>query len=80
MQSCSMTTKEKVAALADQHGIERSRDESAFLAKAFSRISGIEGDETLELIADLLKARVISTDEATAMVLSHVRESGKMSA
>lgn len=68
------TTREQAAALAVQHGIQRSTDRAAFLANAFSKIGGIDGDETLELIADLLNARVISKEDATAMVLSHIRE------
>ena len=68
------TTKQKVEELAALHGITRSADKAAFLAGALSKIAGSDGDETLEMIADLLKARAISTDEATAMVLGHVRE------
>ncbi|MBX9455447.1 MAG: hypothetical protein KL863_05155 [Rhizobium sp.] len=70
----TVTIKEKVADLAARHGIARSTDRAAFLSGAFSRIAGIDGDETLDLIADLLKARVISNDEASAFVLAHVRE------
>jgi hypothetical protein len=68
-------TAQKVATLVVEHGIDRTSDRGAFLADAFSRIAGVEGDHTLELIAELLKARVISTNEATDLVLAHVRES-----
>ncbi|MFL0693396.1 MAG: hypothetical protein ACJLUP_15265 [Agrobacterium tumefaciens] len=68
------TVKQKVEHLARQHNVNMSTGYAERLADAFSRIEGIQGDDTLRLIADLMRDGVLSVDEANAMTLTHVRE------
>lgn len=71
------TTAEKVENLARYFKIKRSPGYPEQLADALNRIEGIEGDETLSLIADLLREGILSVDEANALTLAHVRETSR---
>lgn len=68
------TTAEKVENLRRYYKIKRSSGYPEQLADALNRIEGIEGDETLSLISDLMRESVLTPDEATAFTLSHIRE------
>lgn len=67
-------TARLVKDLAETRRVTPSDDKASFLAEQFNRIEGVEGDETLNLIADLMRAKAISPDEANKLTLAHVRE------
>jgi hypothetical protein len=67
-------TAQLVKDLAETRRVTLQADEASFLADQFNRIEGVEGDETLRLIADLMRAKAISTEEGGDLVLAHVRE------
>ncbi|TZG36615.1 hypothetical protein [Agrobacterium sp. B1(2019)] len=71
------TTAEKVENLRRYYKIKRSSGYPEQLADALNRIEGIEGDETLSLIADLLRKSILTPDEANAFTLMHVREKSR---
>lgn len=71
------TTAEKVENIARYYKIKRSDGHAEQLADALNRLDGIEGDDTLNLIADLLRDGILKVDEADAFTLSHVREKSK---
>ncbi|MBY5453882.1 hypothetical protein HFO91_30355 [Rhizobium leguminosarum] len=68
-----MKAAEKVAELAAIHETE-GEGQSEWLARQFSRIEGFEGDDTLCWIADLMRAEILSVEEAHALTLQHFRE------
>ncbi|MCZ8158334.1 MAG: hypothetical protein O9256_00320 [Rhizobiaceae bacterium] len=68
------TTEQKVKNIARYYNVTPSDEHAERLADALNRIEGIEGDDTLRLIADLLREGILSVDEANAMTLTHVRE------
>jgi hypothetical protein len=67
-------TAKFVQDLAISHRVSPKSDKASFLANEFNKIEGVEGDETLELIADLMRVKAISSDEANKLTLAHVRE------
>lgn len=67
-------TAQLVKDLAETRRVTLHNDEASFLADQFNRIEGVEGDETLRLIADLMRAKAISPEEGGNLVLAHVRE------
>lgn len=67
-------TAKLVKDLAEARRVKPYNDKASFLAVQFNRIEGVEGDETLDLIADLMRAKAISPGEATDLTLAHVRE------
>lgn len=69
------TTAEKVENLRRYYKVKPSHGYPEMLADALNKIEGIEGDETLSLIADLLRHNVLTAKEANTFVLAHVRES-----
>ena len=68
------TTAEKVRNLANYYNVKRSSGYPEQLSNALNRIEGIEGDETLSLIADLLRNGILTVEEANTFTLTHVRE------
>lgn len=68
------TTAEKVENIARYYNVKPSDGHAEWLADALNRIEGIEGDDTLRMIADLLREGHLSVDEANAMTLTHARE------
>mgnify|MGYP000897575725 FL=1 len=71
------TTAEKVRNLANYYNVKRSIGYPEQLSDALNRIDGIEGDETLSLIADLMRESVLTSKEANAFTLAHVRETNR---
>jgi hypothetical protein len=67
-------TAQLVKDLAETRRVTLYTDQASFLADQLNRIEGVEGDETLRLIADLMRAKAISSDEGGNLVLAHVRE------
>ena len=67
-------TAKLVRDLAETRGVLPYNDRASFLAIQFNRIEGIEGDETLNLIASLMRAQAITPDEAIDFTLAHARE------
>lgn len=67
------TAAERVENLRRYYKIKRSDGYPEQLADALNKIESIEGDETLSLIADLMRESVLTPDEANALTLSHVR-------
>jgi len=68
------TTAEKVENIARYYKINRYDGHAEHLADALNRLDGIEGNDTLSLISDLLREVVLKVDEADALTLAHVRE------
>ncbi|TAX58899.1 hypothetical protein ELI02_02035 [Rhizobium leguminosarum] len=71
------TAAERVENLRRYYKIKRSDGYPEQLADALNRIEGIEGDETLSLIADLMRESVLTPNEANAFTLSHIREKSR---
>lgn len=71
------TAAERVENLRRYYKIKRSDGYPEQLADALNRIEGIEGDETLSLIADLMRESVLTPNEANAFALSHIREKSR---
>lgn len=69
-----MSIREQVQDLASQYGIAASDDHASSLADQFNRIEGVEGDETLALIATLMRAGVVTDEEGTALVIRYSDE------
>lgn len=67
-------TAKLVKDLAETRRVTLYDDHASSLADQFNRIDGVEGDETLRLIADLMRAKAISSEEGGNLVLAHVRE------
>jgi len=67
-------TAKLVRDLAETRKLALFDDSASFLADQFNRIEGVEGDETLKLIADLMRVKAISPVEGGNLVLAHVRE------
>jgi len=65
---------EEVKSLAARYGIVPGADEAAFLARQVNRIEGVEGDEILELIAELVIRGRLTTEEGYRLGLAHSRE------
>lgn len=68
------TTAEKVENLRRYYKVKPSQGHPEQLADALNRMEGIEGDDTLSLIADLMREGILSVDEANTLTLEHVRE------
>jgi hypothetical protein len=68
------TTAEKVVNLARYFTAKRSNDCAAQLDDAVNRIEGVDGDDILRLIADLMREGILTTDEANEFTLAHMRE------
>lgn len=69
------TTAEKVENIARYYNVKPSDGRAEWLADALNMIEGIQGDETLSMIADLMREGILSVDEANTPTLAHVRES-----
>jgi hypothetical protein len=69
-----MTVADEVRSLTDRYGVKVSEEYAERLAGELNRLADIEGDETLELLADLMRLGKISTDQCNQMILRHVRE------
>lgn len=67
------TVAERIADLAARHGIDGRDDRASWLARHFSRLADVEGDDTLCLIADLKRDGVLSATQATDLVVAHYR-------
>jgi hypothetical protein len=67
-------TAQLVKDLAETRRVTLYTDKASFLADQINRIEGVEGDETLRLIGDLMRAKAISPREGGNLVLAHVRE------
>lgn len=69
------TVAEHVKRLAAVHGIAVDLSDGALrMSVAFSRLEGIEGDETLLLMAELYLHGCISKDDAYSMIERHDAE------
>lgn len=68
------TSAEKVKNLAGYYKVKPAPGYAEKLADALNTIEGVEGDDTLSLIADLLREGVLTVDEANALTLAHMRE------
>lgn len=68
------TTAEKVVNLASYYKVKPSHGYAEQLADALNKIESVYGDDTLTLIADLLRNGILTPDEANAFTLAHVRE------
>lgn len=68
------TTAEKVENLARYYKIKPSADYCEWLADTLNKIDGIDGDDTLSLIATLIREVILTVDEANNFTLAHVRE------
>ncbi|MTH95927.1 hypothetical protein [Roseibium sp. RKSG952] len=68
-------TVQKVLEIAEKHGVTIDRESyAAYLSREICRIEGIDGDDTLELIASLAKQGVISKDEGYRLVIDYSSE------
>lgn len=67
-------TAQLVKDLAETRRVNLYTDKASCLADQINRIEGVEGDETLRLIGDLMRAKAISPEEGGNLVLAHVRE------
>lgn len=66
---------ERVREIAKRHGVVVDHNSQAnFLARHVSRIEGIEGDETLEMIAELATRGHLTKAEAYKLGLDHSLE------
>jgi len=65
---------DEVKSLAGRYGIVPRTDEAAFLARHVNRIEGVEGDEVLELIAELVIRGRLTKEEGYRLGLAHSRE------
>lgn len=71
------TTSDQVRQLARSHGVKvpiRGDDHAHDFAVVLNRLEGVEGDDTLILIAQLLKGGFISYDRAGELTIAHSRE------
>lgn len=68
------TTSEKDENLVQYYAVKLSTDYPDRLADALNRIEGVEGDDTLHLIATLLQSGILSVEEANNFTLAHTRE------
>lgn len=69
-----MSAAAEVAALAASMGLTVEPTLAYRYAKAFNSLEGIEGDETLDLIAVLLREGCLASQDAVDMILRHHRE------
>lgn len=61
-----------VGEIAASHGVEVDTSSRAYrLARDVSRIEGIEGDETLDLIAELMRLGAFSAEQGISLCLTH---------
>ncbi|MGO7353922.1 hypothetical protein ACCS66_04200 [Rhizobium ruizarguesonis] len=72
-----MTVAREVLELAEQHGVVDRNGYPEWLADQLCRIEGIEGDETMELIAALGRDGILTSLEMTDLTLQHSREQRK---
>ncbi|WP_322886524.1 hypothetical protein U8C31_18345 [Sinorhizobium medicae] len=68
------TMAERVKNLARYYQVKPSADYSEWLSDALNKLEGIDGDDTLSLIADLMREGVLTVDDANTWTLMHVRE------
>jgi len=68
-----MKTAEMVAAMVSANKLDREGS-AEWLADQFSRLEGIEGDNTLAQIAALRRAEILSVEETNALTLAHISE------
>ncbi|UWU29131.1 hypothetical protein N2600_03935 [Rhizobium sp. WSM1274] len=69
-----MTVAREVLELSEQHGVVDRNGYPEWLADQLCRIEGIEGDETMELIAALGRDGILTSLEMTDLTLRHIRE------
>lgn len=67
------TTAEKVENLARYYKVKPSNGYPKRLADPLIRIEGVEGDDTVSLIADLFREGMLSTEQANALTLARER-------
>jgi hypothetical protein len=65
------TVAEQVQLLAEEHSIALKDDHASRLANAINRLEGIEPDATLELIAALINADVITKNDGIELAMQH---------
>lgn len=71
------TAADIVARLAAEHGVEIDTESRAYLlAKGSSRLAGIEGDKTLDLLAELSRRELVPREQAVELILRHAKETG----
>jgi hypothetical protein len=69
-----VTVADIVLSIAQRHGIDTSEDGFDSVADHISSLCDYDGDDTLRLIADLMREGVLSPQQGTALTLAHVRE------
>lgn len=69
-----ITAADIVASIAHKRGLAISTDPADILADHLSALCDFEGDDTLRMIADLLRAGVLTVEQANHLTLMHVRE------
>lgn len=70
-----MTIADQVSELAAQHDVVVDKENYAnWLADAVNKIEGIEGDETLDLIVELMKRDILDEETGCQMAIQHSRE------
>lgn len=72
-----ITAADIVASLARKRGLATSTDPTDILADHLSALCEFEGDDTLRMIADLLREGIISVEQANRLTLAHVREASR---
>lgn len=66
-----------VARLAAEHGVQIDSESCAYLlAKGSSRLAGIEGDDTLDLLAELSRRELVDRRQAVDLIVRHAKETG----
>ncbi len=71
----TMTVAEEVRQIAIQYGVKVDSSSRAYrMAVAVNRLEGIEGDETLDLLATLSRLGHVTREQAVGLVLRHARE------
>lgn len=71
------TAADIVARLAVENGVEVDASNRAYLlAKGSSRLAGIEGDETLDLLAELSRRELVDRRQAVDLIVRHAKEAG----
>jgi hypothetical protein len=66
--------REFVERMAARHGVVAASDYASVLADQLNRIEGIEGDETLALIATMMREGILSDEEGTRLIIKHSDE------
>ncbi len=69
-----ITAADIVASIAHRHGLAISAHPSEELADHLSALCDFQGDDTLRMIADLLREGILSVERANQLTLAHVRE------